>query len=86
MDTVSHIAGPAITACGRLVQRCSLCGEKMCDSKNTASPARLDGSPSVFPTWPVGRLVRINPGNPTYWELLDDTDELPEDSCLDLVE
>lgn len=86
VGTVTHIAGPAITACGRVIQRCSLCGEKLCDSKNTASPMPADGSEPRFPTWAVGRLIRVHTGNPTYSELLDDTDKLPDDTCLDLVE
>lgn len=84
--TVTHLAGPAITVGGRVIQRCSLCGDKLCDSKNTAQPTPKDGSSPVFPTWSIGRLVRVHPGNPTFWELLDDTDQLPEDTCLDLVE
>lgn len=80
-DTITHIAGPPITACGRLIQRCSLCGEKLVDSKNTASP---DGRGPG--TWQVGRLVQVTEGNPQRWTLLDDTEKLPDDSCLELVE
>lgn len=85
-DTVTHIAGMRITACGRVVQRCALCGEKLCDSKNTAAPLKPDGTPPDFPTWQEGRLVRVTPGNPTAYYLLDDTDELPDDSCIELLE
>lgn len=85
--SVTHIAGPAITACGRLVQRCSLCGEKMVDSKNTMVPCNPNGSaPDPIPTWPVGRLVNFSGGNPDHQSLLDDTDKLPEDSCINLIE
>jgi hypothetical protein len=81
-DTVTHIAGPAIHAGGRVVQRCSLCGEKLVDSKNTASP---DGG--SIGTWQVGRLVQVTVGqNPTRSLLLDDTDQLPPDSCIELLE
>ena len=34
----------------------------------------------------VGRLVQVEEGNPTRYSLLPDTDKLPDDSCLDLVE
>ncbi len=86
MDSVTHLAGPAITAGGRVIQRCSLCGEKLCDSKNTAAPVNRNGTPPVFPTWEVGRLIQVTPGNPTAFILLEDTDRLPPDSCLDLIE
>ena len=84
--STTHIAGPAITACGRVVQRCSLCGEKLCDSKNVMAPTGPNGEPPTFPTWEQGRLVRVTRGNPTAWHLLPDTDKLPDDSCIDLVE
>jgi hypothetical protein len=86
VQSTTHIAGPAITACGRVIQRCSLCGEKLCDSKNTAMPLNKDGSDPTFPTWEVGRMVRVEPGNPMHWAMLPDTDRLPDDTCLDLVE
>ncbi len=85
--TVTHITGPTLNVCGRVIQRCSLCGEMLCDSKNTAQPLKPDGSEPEFPTWETGRLVQQTVGgNPTRWLLLPDTDQLPKDSCLDLVE
>jgi hypothetical protein len=86
LTTVTHIAGPRITACGRIVQRCSLCGEKLCDSKNAAMPLNEDGTAPEFPTWEVGRLIRVEEGNPAEYLLLPDTDRLPDDSCLALLE
>jgi hypothetical protein len=86
METVTHIAGPAITACGRTIQRCSLCGEKLVDDKNCAMPLREDGTADSIGTWEVGRLVQVEGGNPTRYSLLPDTDKLPEDSCLALLE
>jgi hypothetical protein len=86
MDTVTHIAGPTITACGRHIQRCSLCGEKLCDSKGQMAPLNSDGSPPTFPSWETGRLVRVTAGNPTHFKLLPDTDRLPTDSCIHLLE
>lgn len=84
--TTTHIAGPAITVGGRLIQRCSLCGEKLVDSKGVMVPVRPDGQPDRIGTWEVGRLVQVEPGNPTRSSLLPDTDQLPDDTCLDLVE
>lgn len=86
-ESVTHIAGPRIEACGRIVQRCSLCGEKLCDSKGCAMPQNKDGSLPEFSTWQVGRLVRVTSGWPTCYELLEDeSGRLPGDSCLDLLE
>jgi len=84
--STTHIAGPAITACRRVVQRCSLCGEKLCDSKGVMMSAGPDGRVPEFATWPVGRLVRVSVGQPTSYVLLADTDQLPPDSCIDLLE
>lgn len=90
-DTVTHIAGPVITACGRLVQRCSLCGEKLVDSKGCAVPLNADGTtPDIFDAighWTVGRLVQVSVGdNPRHYVLLPETDKLPDDSCVELLE
>lgn len=84
--TVTHIAGVTLTVCGRVIQRCSLCGEKLCDSKNCAMPLNEDGSVPEFPTFETGRLVQVEEGNPTRFSVLPDTDCLPDDSCLVLVE
>lgn len=87
MNTVTHIAGPAITACGRLVQRCSLCGEKLVDSKGCAMPLMPDGTADSIGTWEVGRLVQVTVDtNPTRYLLLPDTDKLPDDTCFALLE
>lgn len=87
MSSTTHIAGPAITVCQRTIQRCSWCGEKLVDSKGMMAPCKPDGSPpDPLPTWEPGRLVQVTHGNPQRWLLLDDTDQLPKDSCLDLVE
>lgn len=85
-NTVTHIAGNVINACGRTIQRCSLCGEKLVDDKNCAMPLREDGTADSIGTWEVGRLVQVTIGNPKRYLLLDDTDKLPDDSCLELVE
>lgn len=86
MSSVTHIVGIDVNACGRIIQRCSLCGEKLCDSKGCAMPLEPDGSQPKYATWEVGRLLRVTFGNPTNYILLEDTHELPKDSCLDLVE
>ena len=87
-ETVTHVAGPAITACGRVIQRCSICGEKLVDSKGCAMPVSTSGHMvGKIGTWEVGRLVQTSVGeNPRRYILLPDSDKLPEDSCLDLLE
>ena len=85
-DTVTHIAGQAICVRGRWIQRCSLCGEKLLDSLRAAAPLNPDGTQPEFPRWECGRLVRVTAGNPRSEVMLPDTDQLPADSCLELVE
>jgi hypothetical protein len=84
--STTHVAGPTITVAGRKIQRCSVCGEKLCDSLNVAMPVGPGGEEPTFPTWETGRLVRVTDGNPRSEVLLADTDRLPDDSCIDLVE
>ena len=84
-DTISHIAGVRLDVCGRVIQRCSLCGAKLVDSLNCAMPLNPDGSVPEFPSWPVGRLVQVDAGQPTRSLLMPDTDKLPDDSCIDFA-
>ena len=87
MNTVTHIAGPAMTVGNRTIQRCCLCGEKLIDDKNQMSPINPDGTIDKTPTWEPGRLIQTTVNtNPTQYILLPDTDKLPPDTCLDLIE
>ncbi len=83
--SITHISGVALNVCGRWVQRCSLCGAKLCDSLNVSMPLNADGSEPEYATWPVARLIRVETGNPTAYRLLDDTDRLPDDSCIEFA-
>lgn len=86
-DTVTHISGLAITINGRIIQRCAVCGEKLCDSKGSAAPVNEDGSVPSYPIWEENRLIRVSVGcNPTRYGLLPKDQHLPKDSCIDLVE
>lgn len=85
MNTVTHISGDRFTVAGRVIQRCGICGEKLCDSRNVAMPLNPDGSTPEFPTWPPGRLIQFTTGNPRRELLLEDSDRLPPDSCIALV-
>lgn len=88
MPSVTHIAGQALHIAGRTVQRCSLCGAKLCDSKGASMPTPPDGSEPRVGTFPFARLVReteVGEGV-TRWLVLEDTDVLPDDSCIELLE
>lgn len=56
------------------------------DTRNEAGPLGPDGRPPAASIWPIGRLVRVAGENPRSSVLLAETDSLPDDSCLDLVE
>ncbi len=84
-ETISHFAGPRMDICGRIVQRCTVCGAKLCDSLNTAAPLNPDGSAPDFPTWTPGAIVQVEAGNPTRYSLLPDTDKLPADACVEFI-
>lgn len=90
MDTVSHVAGPSMNIRGRIIQRCMVCGEKLCDSKNTASPLNEGGSVPEFPTWCVGDIVQTsvneNPRRYIRTAHVDDGGPIEEDCCIALVE
>lgn len=87
--TVTHMAGASVGVAGRVIQRCLVCGEKLCDNKGTAAPVNPDGSPPVFPTFAQGALVQVEPGNPTRFSVVGEfvsPDPLPDDFCWELVE
>lgn len=84
-NTLTHIAGVRLEVCGRVVQRCALCGAKLCDSENAAMPLNADGSVPEFPTWPVFGLVQVEVGNPTRSSLLPESNKLPSDSCVEFI-
>jgi hypothetical protein len=86
--TVTHIAGNVIEIEGRVIQRCVVCGAKLCDSLNVAMPLNKDGSVPEFPTWAIWSLVQVDAGNPTRLSTVptpkdeDNRNKLPKDSCL----
>lgn len=81
-DSVTHLAGPPITIGSRTIQRCSICGEKLidCDLRNLMVP---EGEKHEALVWQIGRLVQKE-GNRS--SVLPDSNELPEDSCISMVE
>jgi hypothetical protein len=84
-DTLTHISGDTFHIGGRTIQRCGICGAKLCDNLNAAAPLNADGSEPTFPTWPAGRLVQVEAGNPTRYSLLEETEKVPDDICLDFA-
>lgn len=83
--SVTHLAGPVVTIQGRIIQRCAVCGEKLCDSLNIAAPLEPDGSEPTFLTWQEAAFVQME-GNRTSLVGNLRTDSVPEDFCLALVE
>lgn len=84
--SVTHVAGPAITVGSRTIQRCSVCGEKMLDSLGVMMAVGPNGEEPKLWTWEPGRLVRYSGEQPRRELLLPDTEQLPGDACIDLVE
>ena len=83
LSGIVHVTGPVIKVNGRIIQRCALCGVKICDSKNTAMPTEPDGSIPIFPTWESGVLIEED-GN--RWSLIPDSNQLPDNSCMQFIE
>lgn len=82
---IVHFSGPRMDFGGRIIQRCTACGAKLCDSLNVAMPLNPDGSTPKFPTWPEGRLIEVEAGQPTRSTLLPDSDRIPANSCLEFA-
>lgn len=84
MNTVTHIAGLVVRAFGRTIQRCSLCGEKLCDSRDEEQKTGYaTTSPAEMPVWCPGALVQWDDGQ---WGQLVGVHKLPPDSCFALLE
>lgn len=87
MSSVTHLAGNVVTVDDRVIQRCSICGEKLVDSKGQMFPVLPGEPPPLVATWEVGALVRVSGEQPQHWEVLQvDEKRLPDDSCIELVE
>lgn len=62
----THLSGPRITIGDRSIQRCSICGEKLCDSKGQMGVVGPDGEPPKFNYWEPGRFIEVTSGNPSH--------------------
>lgn len=74
-NSITHVAGLAMNIQGRVIQRCSVCGASLIDSKGQASPIEYDEAGNVkpyeVPTWAVDSQVKVSIGNPTHFQLLE---------------
>jgi uncharacterized linocin/CFP29 family protein len=77
---IVHVVGPDIDVHGRIVQRCAVCGAKLCDSLGVMIPEGQE-----YAVWPMGRLVEVEAGNPTSTVLLPEQKHLPANSCEEFI-
>ena len=94
-STVTHVAERAIDIHGRVIQRCCVCGQKLIDALVKNQPADGRGKPKPIFTWAPGDLVRLaidgpqtkeEPAKPPVLAGHFNTDALPPDFCIDMVE
>lgn len=86
-----HVAGIAMKVQGRLIQRCAVCGEKLCDSRGQAAPLKPDGSPPDPPqAFAESALVRVERfGHLAISKAIgaekhtDGTSKIPDGFCLE---
>jgi hypothetical protein len=89
--SVTHVAGNMIKiAPNRAIQRCMICGDKMRDTQGEMGCDGPNGEPYVPSFWTVGHLISFSDGNPCQQTDIgsydDDSVDIPEDSCIALVE
>lgn len=92
-EPIIHLAGNAVTVGGRVIQRCAICGEKLCDSVRAAVAAAA-GEAAEFSVYKVGSWVKAvpRPGTEALLLRVGGTEspalggEIPEGCCLELVE
>jgi len=84
-ETITHIAAPHVDMGGRIIQRCAVCGAKLCDSEGASQSLNADGSVSRYPTWEAFALVQVEVGHPTRFSLLPQSDSIPADTCLEFA-
>jgi hypothetical protein len=77
-DTTTHVAGPLLKHCDRLIQRCAICGEKLYDSADVTEPGES--------SFVEKQLVQMRAWGPKCLGEYQDKCWLPPDFCIDLVE
>ena len=87
-DSALHLAGPCVRVENRVIQRCLVCGEKLCDL--AVPPGLLCEAKDLFGTWKPGAYVRfstLHEGTKISEAIeIPASMEMPEDWCLSLVE
>lgn len=88
-----HLAGTPVTLGDRVIQRCFICGMKLCDNLGAMAPVGPNGEAPAFPTFGVGDWIEVTPGNPTVYRSVGKTEspqitegDVPENCCLEMVE
>ena len=89
----THLAGNTVRLGDRAIQRCLICGYKLCDNLGTMVPVRPDGSAPPFVTFGIGVWVEVTEGSPIALRVVGETDspsfddhQIPNGCCIDLVE
>lgn len=89
MPTV-HLAGNAVVLDGRVIQRCLICGEKLCDSLGCMVAPNVDGTVPEFATWTIGAWIEIEGHRSSEIGKTEspqfEARDIPENCCLELVE
>lgn len=85
--SVVHLAGSRVEICGRVLQRCLICGEKLRDSADDPAAGKVWPLSSYW-TWMPGLWVRFEPEPMQHaYALGSSCKEAPsDDCCLALVE
>ena len=84
-STITHLAGPTVVINNRAIQRCAICGQKLCDSKGQMAPLNPDGSAPQFNAFAEKALVQVEAGQPTRYSVIgsleDGNPHWPDDFC-----
>lgn len=89
MNSTTHVAAPYFGIARRMIQRCGICGEKLIDLDfdRVAVPEGPDGKPGELPGgFPTAALVRCVGNAQVVVGSFEQSDPLPPDFCLELVE
>ena len=89
--STTHLAGNYVNIHGRIIQRCLICGEKLCDSKGAQVAITADNPDGQFAAWAIGSWVQqdgncLSLAGETETPYFDCGDYIPDDCCLALVE
>ena len=75
--SVTHLAGPAVRLGPRIIQRCLVCGAKLCDSHDKHASLKI---------WSEGGLILFDGAVQEYIGEFLEMKAMPDDFCDVLVE